>query len=97
METIISNELISKNISEFSYLQLNSAIINLKRVREWERINTYKRFLNELDILLELEIDFQNGDLDLEAMSDRFIEETNKLSQKFSDPNTINIKTKVNE
>ncbi|RLD66153.1 MAG: hypothetical protein DRI84_05350 [Bacteroidetes bacterium] len=97
METIISNELISKNISAFSYLQINSAIINLKKVREWGRINTYKRFLNELDILLELEIDYQNGDLDEEAMSEQFIEKSNMLSKKYSDSNTINIETEVNE
>ena len=97
METIISNELISKNISEFSYIQINSIIINLKRIREYERINNYKRSLKELMILLELEIDFQNGNINLEAMNDRFIEKTNNFSQEFSDPNTINIETKVSE
>ncbi len=97
METIISNELISKNISEFSYIQINSVIINLKRVREYERINNYKRFLKELMILLELEIEFQNGNINLEAMNDRFIKKTNNFSQKFSDPNTINVETKVSE
>jgi len=95
METIISNELISKNISEFSYIQINSIIINLKRVREYKRINNYKRSLKELEILLELEIDFQNGNINLEAMKDRFIAKTNNFSQKFSDPNTINVETEV--
>ncbi len=97
METIISNELISKNISVFSYVQINSVIINLKRVREYERINNYKRKLKELVILLELEIDFQNGNIKLEAMNDSFIKKTNNFSQKFSDPNTINVETKVSE
>ena len=97
METIISNELISKNISEFSYVQINSVIINLKRVREYERINNYKRHLKELIILFELEIDFQNGNLKLEAMKERFIEKTNNFSQKFSDPNTISVETEVSE
>ncbi len=97
METIISNELISKNISVFSYVQINSVIINLKRVREYERINNYKRKLKELVILLELEIDFQNGNINLEAMNDRFIEKTNNFSQKYSDPNTISVETEVSE
>jgi len=97
METIISNELISKNISEFSYIQINSIIINLKRIREYERINNYKRSLKELMILLELEIDFQNGNINLEALNDRFIEKTKNFSQEFSDPNTINVETEVSE
>ena len=97
METIISNELISKNISVFSYVQINSVIINLKRVREYERINNYKRKLKELVILLELEIDFQNGNINLEAMNDRFIKKTNNFSQKYSDTNTISVETEVSE
>ncbi|RLD73209.1 MAG: hypothetical protein DRJ07_21115 [Bacteroidetes bacterium] len=97
METIISNELISKNISEFSYIQINSVIINLKRVREYDRINNYKRSLKELMILLELEIEFQNGNINLEVMNDRFIKKTNNFSQKFSDPNTIRVETEVSE
>ena len=97
METIISNELISKNISVFTYIQINSVIINLKRVREYERINNYKRSLKELMILLELEIDFQNGNINLEAMNDRFVEKTNNFSQEFSDPKTINVETEVSE
>ncbi len=97
METIISNELISKNISEFSYVTINSVIINLKRVREYERINNYKRHLKELMILLELEIDFQNGNINLEAMKNSFIEKTNNFSQKYADPNTISVETEVSE
>jgi len=97
METIISNELISKNISEFSYIQIDNAIINLKRVREYESINSYKRHLKELMILLELEIDFQNGNLNQESISDSFIEKTNNFSQKFSDTNTVDVTTKVKE
>ena len=97
METIIANELISKNISEFSYIHINNIIINLKRVREYERINNYKRFLKELTILLELEIDFQNENIDSDAMNDMFIEKVNNFSQEFSDPNTINVETEVSE
>ena len=97
METIISNELISKNISEFSYIQINNVIINLKRVRKYERINNYKKSLKELSILLELEVEFQNGNINLEVMNDRFIKKTNNFSQKFSDPNTISVETEVSE
>ena len=60
--------------------------IYLKRVREYERINNYKGSLKELMILLELEITFQNGNINLEAMNDRFIEKTIKFSvEKFDD------------
>lgn len=97
MEKIISNELISKNISEFSYVQINSVIINLKRVREYERINNYKRHLKELMILFELEIEFLNGNINLEAVKERFIEKTNNFSREFSDPNTITVETEVSE
>ncbi len=62
-----------------------------------ERINNYKKSLKELYILLKIEIDFQNGDLNLEEMNDRFMEKTNNFSQKFSDPNTINIEVEVSE
>ena len=48
-------------------------------------------------ILLELEVDFQNGKINLEAMNDKFIEKNNNFSQEFSDPNTINVKTEVSE
>ena len=97
METIISNELISKNISEFSYIHINNVIINLKRVREYDRINNYKRHLKELIILIELEIEFQNGGLNLEEMNDMFVAKTKNFSQKFSDPNTTTVNTEVIE
>ncbi|MCD6598600.1 MAG: hypothetical protein J7L04_12975 [Bacteroidales bacterium] len=87
---IISNELISKNMSDFSYIQINSVIINLKRNREYGRINTYKRSLKELELLLELEIDLQ-------VMNDEYISKSKDFMQKFSDPKTISVEVQENE
>lgn len=97
IETIISNELISKNMSEYSYVTINSVIINLNRVREYGRINTYKRSLKELELLLELEKDYQKGKIKLEAMNDEFILRTKDFSQKFRDSNTKSIEVIENE
>jgi len=95
--TIISNELISKNMSDFSYIQINSVIINLKRNREYESINTYKRSLKELELLLELEIDYQKGEIDLQAMSNEYLSKSADFLQKYSDPNTISVKVQEDE
>jgi len=95
--TIISNELISKNMSDFSYIQINSVIINLKRNCEYGRINTYKRSLKELELLLELEIDYQKGEIDLQVMNDEYISKSKDFMQKFSDPKTISVEVQENE
>jgi len=97
LETIISNELISKNMSEFSFVTINSVIINLNRVHEYERINSYKRSLKELELLLELEIEYQRGTLKLEAMNDEYISKSKDFSKKFSDPNTKSVEVLENE
>ena len=97
IETIIANELITKNMSEFSYVTINSVIINLNRVRDYESINTYKRSLKELEILFEMEMEYQKGKLKLKVMNDEYILRTKEFSHEFYDTNTKSVEVNESE
>lgn len=72
METIISNELISKNISEFSHNQVYNGLINMKKVCNYNSIKIYKKLLKEQILLLDLEINYQKGELSIDDLSEKF-------------------------
>jgi len=93
METIISNELIAKNLSEFSHNQIYNSLINLRKVSNYKTIGTYKRFLKETSLLIELEVQYQEGDLDLETLIDKYNSGSKELAIKYPplDKSEINI------
>ncbi|CAM1344515.1 hypothetical protein [Tenacibaculum amylolyticum] len=84
-ETIISNELVAKNVSEFSYNYLFNSILNLRKLTHYNAVTYYKSYLEEIAELLQLEIAYQKGKIeeeDIETRFDSFKEKHNDRSQE---------------
>ncbi len=68
LETIIANELVSKNISEITHTQIYAGIINLQKVDTYEKIESYKKSLEELHLLIQFEVEYLRGNISLEEL-----------------------------
>lgn len=62
-ETIISNELVSKNISEYSHPAIYIALINLRKLANHETIEHYLNSLEKMTVVLDLEIELLKGEI----------------------------------
>jgi hypothetical protein len=71
LETIISNELISKNISEYSHNYIYSSLINLRKLAKYETADYYQKSLKEMIFLLNLEIEHQKGEINLKDLESK--------------------------
>ncbi len=68
LETIITDELIYDQITEFSRKKINTIFINLKETTNYNSIEAYKENLKELIYLLKLERDYQKNILTLNEL-----------------------------
>ena len=73
LETIIANELVSKNISEITHSQIYAGLINLQKIDTYERIESYKKSLKELYLLIQLEVEYLQGNISLEELESQDI------------------------
>ncbi len=94
LETIISNELISKNISEFSHNYIYSGLINLRKLTKYETVEYYQKSLEEMILLLDLEIKNQKGEIDSQEFESKFDIGKKEIGNKYSTHNIIEIQTK---
>tara|TARA_B110001450_G_scaffold197611_1_gene186213 strand:- start:6773 stop:7333 length:561 start_codon:yes stop_codon:yes gene_type:complete len=65
LETIISNELVSKNISENSHNLIYNYIINLRRLAKYKTAEHYIIFLEEMIVILDIEIELLGGKINV--------------------------------
>ncbi len=93
LETIISNELISKNISEFSHNYIYSGLNNLRKLTKYETVDYYQKSLEEMILLLDLEIKNQKGDINLQEFESKFDVGKVKIENKYSKNNILEIQT----
>ncbi len=93
LEPIISNELISKNISEFSHNYIFSGLNNLRKLTKYETADYYQKSLEEMILLLDLEIENQKGEIDLQEFESKFEIGKKKIEKKYSNNNILEIKT----
>ena len=89
METIITSEIVSKNLTAFSHSEIYNGLINLRKVSNYNSINTYKRVLSELGLLLDLEIAFQKREINFEGIENRLEEGRIELKKQFPDDEDI--------
>ena len=82
LETFMTNEIISKNISEYTHGQLYRGLIDLKKMAKYETSEIYEQSLNELILLIDLEIQFQKGELDKGEIKNQMKNESEKLKAK---------------
>ena len=93
METIISNELISRNLTEFSHNQMYNGLINMKKVSNYNSVETYKKILKEQILLLELEIDYQKGNSNLDKIPDKFNSGREELEKVHPNNNILELES----
>ena len=68
LESIIANELVSKNISEFTHTQIYAGLINLQKKDSYQRIDSYLKSLEEIHLLIQLEVGYLKGNINLEDL-----------------------------
>lgn len=83
MENIISNEVVSKNISEYSHNFIFSSLINLRKVANYSSINTYKYLLKELEFIVDLEIKYQQKIINESDLEKMYSKEKKLLEKEF--------------
>ncbi|AZJ35228.1 hypothetical protein [Tenacibaculum singaporense] len=93
LETIISNELISKNVSEYSHNSIYNNLINLRKLSQYETAEYYLKLLEEMMLNLDLEIEFQKDEIDVNELESKFELEKKLIENKYSTKNISVIKT----
>ena len=68
LETVLTNEVIFKNISEYTQSQIYKGLINLKKLANYQTLNMYDQSLSHLADLIELEIQFQKNELGINEL-----------------------------
>lgn len=81
-ETIMSNVLISKNISEHSHVSIFTSLINLRKLSSYSSAGPYLNELNIIKLHLDAEIDLLQGKADLEEIKKRLTEIINASFEK---------------
>lgn len=94
LETIITNELISKNTSRYAHSYLYNSLINFRKLAKYETIDYYQKSLNELKLLLDLEIEYQEGKISSKELETKFKNQMNHIMSKYPDENILEIDTK---
>ncbi|WP_132703696.1 hypothetical protein [Winogradskyella wandonensis] len=91
LETVITNEIVSKNISTYSHSQIYTGLLNLKKLADYQTAETYEQALSELIVLMDLEIQFQKGKLDVDEIENRLKTEREELKKKYKNKNVLEI------
>jgi hypothetical protein len=93
LETVITNEIVSKNISEYSHTQIYTGLINLKKLANYQTAGKYEQSLAELIILMDLEIQYQKGKLDVDEIENRIKTKREELKKLDVNKNILEIRT----
>ncbi len=93
LETVITNEIVSKNISEYSHSNIYTGLINLRKLSDYNTVETYEQSLNELIAIVDLEIQFQKGLLDIDEIENRMKTKRENMRKQSSRKNILKIST----
>lgn len=92
LETIISNELISKNVSEYSHNSIYNNLINLRKLSQYETAEYYLKLLEEMMLNLDLEIELLKDEIDINELESKFELEKKLIEDKYPTKNIVVIK-----
>jgi len=92
LEAIISNELISKNISEFSHSRIYTGLINFKKLANYESVKNYQKSLEVMILLLNLEIENQKGEINSQEFVSKFQNGRKRIFDIFENDDTLEVK-----
>ncbi|WP_196886031.1 hypothetical protein [Aureivirga sp. CE67] len=70
-ETIVSNELFTKNVSEKTHKTVYNLLINMKKISSYNRIEQYKSLLIDLEEIIKLEVLYQKEEIDFEELEQK--------------------------
>ncbi len=90
-ETIISNELISKNISVYSHSSLYNKLITLRRLAKYESVDYYQKYLELMILILSLEIENQKGEINSNELESKYEVEEKKINDKYTNESILEI------
>lgn len=93
IETVITNETLSKNLSTYTHSEIYNHLLNLKKLANYNTIVNYEKSLTEFIYLLELEIKYQKGNLDIEALETEIKLKAADLEKQHSDENILKLET----
>tara|TARA_R100001480_G_C4718610_1_gene179638 strand:- start:479 stop:1069 length:591 start_codon:yes stop_codon:yes gene_type:complete len=93
LETVITTEILSKNISEYSHNEIYTELINLKKLADYKTSEIYEQSLSELIFLLDLEIQFQKGKFEMSEMQDKMKLKRNEFLKDSAKNNVLEIRT----
>jgi hypothetical protein len=92
VETIISNELVAKNISEYSHNNLYNDLINIRKLTEYETIEYYLKSLEEMILVLDLEIELLKDQIELSELESAYNTRVEEIEQAYSTENILEVK-----
>ena len=90
-ETIISNELISKNISEYSHSSLYNKLITLRRLAKYESVDYYQKYLELMILTLDLEIENQKGEINSNELESKYKIGEKEINDKYANESILEI------
>lgn len=91
LETVVTNEILSKNISEYSHSQLYAGLLNLKKLATYQTAETYDQALTELIFLIDLEIQYQTGKIDVDEIENEMNAKREQLKKLKTNKNILEI------
>jgi len=71
LETIIGSEIVSKNISEKTLTEIYAGLINIQKNGNYEAIDSYKKQLKALHLLIQFEVAYLQGNISLEEFENQ--------------------------
>lgn len=91
LETVVTNEIVSKNISRYSHSQIYAGLLNLKKLADYRTAETYDQALTELIFLMDLEIQYQKGKLDVDEIENEMNAKREELKKLKTNKNILEI------
>ena len=91
LRTIISNELITKNVSESSHSSIFNDLINLRKLAKYETAHYYQKTLEEMMLQVELEIALLEGEIDLNELESKVEIGKEVIDNRYSTENIMEI------
>ncbi|WP_350290913.1 hypothetical protein [uncultured Croceitalea sp.] len=88
LKTILSNNLVTMNVSEYTHNVIYSNLISSKKFAEYRSIEIYLKSLEEIIIILNLEIELLNDEIELTELKLKYNEQSKSKLKRNISPNT---------
>ncbi|CAM1370453.1 hypothetical protein [Tenacibaculum xiamenense] len=93
LEGIIVNELVSRNISEYSHGAIYNCLINLRKLSSYGTVEYYLKTLEEMIAMLDFEMELLNGEINFQELESKLKVIRKELDKKYSSENVLRVKS----